>query len=350
MHDSPETGPQRPAQPEDPADAELLGLLRRDLDREALWHARAAGELDSEAARERASALGDAPEDIERAEQFFSPFAESERESLVDALLAMTGGDAATAGLADQVDQADQPGTPTTALEHDQTPAHIADNVVSLAAAAQAKEAKEAEEPQAATSLTARLAGTGPWWWVPGGLLIAAAAAIVAWVFWPPSQELLDSSGGSGQLVADASGGPMPAYQLETDGGLKQLRSEGESSEGEPNADTKPHDYRRGSKFEWILRPREAVEGELEVRAFAFAGQRLDRGLPLALAELVEISPSGSVRVAGTIGQLGLEPGAYTIALLVGRPGSLPSDAGAVREGGEDGSWQIHRIAIAIAP
>src|SRR5690606_18141881 len=152
--------------------------------------------------------------------------------------------------------------------------------------------------------------GSSGFWWIPAGLLLAAAAAIVMWWVWPPSAEL---SNGNGQQIARAE---LPAYVLETDGGLKQLRSDSESGSQEPGR----HRYRRDTEFEWILRPKIDEPGEVAVRGFAFVDGS-SAGLPLAaLTKLAQIAPSGAVRIKGRIEQLDLEPGRYTIALAVGRP------------------------------
>jgi hypothetical protein len=178
--------------------------------------------------------------------------------------------------------------------------------------------------------------GTSGFWWIPGGMLIAAAAAIVLWWVWPPSEEIRGLNDDSPKL---ASVEPLPAYVLETDGGLKSLR-------GDTGAAGR-HRYHRSSEFEWILRPK-ADAGEVGVRAFAFVeGSSAALSLP-ALVGLAQVAAdSGAIRISGIIEQLELEPGRYVIALVIGRPDSLPSQASKLDE--PDAPWQVRRLDIEIA-
>jgi hypothetical protein len=171
-------------------------------------------------------------------------------------------------------------------------------------------------EPSTTTSHT---------WLLPAGLLVAAAAAIVMWVVWPRSEMLH----GSSEQGGEAATAPVPGFVLET--------------EGEAAAAAGPHRYSRETAFEWILRPETPVEGVLGVRAFAFVGES---GLSLDLSQLSRISETGEVRISGKIGDLGLEPGTYTIALVVGRPAALPDEAAALGEGGRD--RPVSRLEIVI--
>jgi hypothetical protein len=177
--------------------------------------------------------------------------------------------------------------------------------------------------------------GTSGFWWIPGGMLAAAAVAILAWWVWPPNNAVRGLDRGS-EVAATA---PLPDYVLETDGGLEHA-----------DADELCHHYLRETKFEWILRPRVDAEIEVEVavRGFAFVdGGRA--GLPLAgLAELVQIADSGTIRITGSVEQLDLEPGRYTIALAVGRAAQLPSQAAEVLEPAVDAAWQVRRIELEI--
>jgi hypothetical protein len=175
--------------------------------------------------------------------------------------------------------------------------------------------------------------GTSGFWWIPGGMLAAAAVAILVWWVWPPNNAVRGLDRGSEPAVTK----PLPDYVLETDGGLAHA-----------DADELSHRYLRETKFEWVLRPRVDASGEVAVRGFAFVdGGRA--GLPLgSLAELVSIADSGTIRITGSVEQLDLEPGRYTIALAVGRVADLPSQAADVLEPAADAAWQVRRIELEI--
>lgn len=182
--------------------------------------------------------------------------------------------------------------------------------------------------------------GTSGFWWIPGGMLIAAAAAIVLWWLWPPNEEVRGLTEEAAQQAAAIE--PLPTYVLETDGGLEQARDSKGSEQ------PRRHRYQRDTEFEWVLRPKAETADEVAVRAFAFVDGG-SAGLPLAaLDELAQAVELGAVRIAGTIEQLELEPGRYTIALAIGRPSSLPMQATEVHEPSADAAWQVRRIDIDI--
>ena len=313
------------------ADALLLAMGRHERAQRAAtdesplskpWGERLAGSLDADATREAARAAGIPDDEAERGEAYFRPYDEGEREHLVDALL-----------------------TTVAAPTAEDEATTEADNVVPLARPS----ASENKAGESKADGPRHDPGSSPWWWIPGGMLAAAAAAIVAWMVWPPTQELLDAAGedsGGGQVVAQAT---LPAYVLETDGGLKVVRGDdtGVAGDTSNDPDAGRHRYQQDTRFEWILRPKLETDGEVAVRGFAFAGETLGSGLPLALEQRTQISASGSIRISGTIADLGLEPGRYTIVLVVGRPEDLPQQAQEV-QGDESDVWQARRIAIAI--
>lgn len=174
-------------------------------------------------------------------------------------------------------------------------------------------------------------------------MLALAAAAIVAWWVWPPSEEVrgLDVA----EQPAVATREQLPSYVLETDGGLAQPASDTES--GPTNPEKPRHRYRRDTAFEWVLRPEGAVEFEIGVRGFAFVDGG-SAGLPLSLDGVADVDETGTVRIAGKITSLGLEPGRYTIALAVGRPAELPREVADVSDPGAGADWSIRRVDIAI--
>jgi hypothetical protein len=286
----------------DPVEAALgRRAEQRDLDeRDPEWEAVARGELELDELAQRRRAAGDDEQTIERASAYFRPFDGDETAALVDGLLAQVS--APTAEV-----------VPLRKPEPSQKP----------------EPSKPKHDP-----------GSSGFWWIPGGMLLAAAAAIVMWWLWPPSDAVRNLND-EGPRVASAD--PLPTYVLETDGGLKQLRGETDGSE-QPGR----HRYQRETEFEWILRPKVDEPGEIAMRGFAFVDGG-SAGLPLlALDELAQIAKSGAVRIKGTIEQLDLEPGRYTIALAVGRPVDLPTQAAEVYEPAAGAAWQVRRIEIEI--
>jgi hypothetical protein len=271
------------------------------------WEAVTRGELGVEEAVERRREAGDEAEQLERAADYFRPFDDEERSALVDGLLA--GLDAS----------------------EDDTPGEDAlGEVVPL----------KQPEPEAEPESKPHDPGSSGFWWIPGGMLVAAAAAILLWWLWPPSQEIRDLDGDD-PIVATRE--PLPSYVLETDGGLQQLRGD---TEGSPEVAGR-HRYRRDTAFEWVLRPEVEFSEEVALRGFAFVDGS-NAGLPLRLDEMVKIADSGAIRIAGEIAQLDLEPGRYTIALAVGRPDALPTEAAALVEPSGEGSWTVRRVDILI--
>ncbi|WP_164018023.1 hypothetical protein [Pyxidicoccus trucidator] len=98
-----------------------------------------------------------------------------------------------------------------------------------------------------------------------------------------------------------------------------------------------------GSRLDVLLRPEQAVEGPVEVRAFL-----LRSGEARAWSPLLERSPEGAVRIRGPVeALLPLPPGEWTLAIAVGRPGTLPEAPGEVlarvEEGRapEAGTWRL---------
>lgn len=302
---------------EDDGLARALGRVQRERDAEQMegrapeWEAVAGGELDVDEVAQRRRAAGDA--DVDRASEYFRPFAANETSALVDGLLESLGSPIE--------EEAAQP-----------------DNVVpfprpTVAAATGAEAAGPAKlhDP-----------GSSKFWWIPGGMLAAAAAAIVMWWVVPPSD---DVRGLDNPVVAGRdSVQPLPGYVLETDGGLKQLRGD---TEGETGPDDARHRYHRDTEFEWILRPKADFEHAVSVRAFAFVdGGRA--GLPLQVDALAKVAGSGAIRIAGKIAELKLEPGRYTIALVVGRAEDLPTEAASVLESDDGAAFVVRRVDIVI--
>lgn len=124
---------------------------------------------------------------------------------------------------------------------------------------------------------------------------------------------------------------PLPGYTVaEMDGGIRTQR-------GEPSAAGMPV-FMPGSRLTLVVKPPQAIADEVEARSFLSDGSRIDPWRP----DDVAIS-RGIVRLEGTLGDE-LPAGSWKIWVVVGRPGSIPSDeelmaslrAGRLR----DGSWQ----------
>jgi hypothetical protein len=171
---------------------------------------------------------------------------------------------------------------------------------------------------------------SGRRWWVAA----LAVAAMVALAWWLVPGDPGSPTQPDPPSMAHA---PIPAYgPLETDGGLVAMRSQ----PAEPGA---VHRYRADTKLEWRVRPNVAIDGAMGARLFAFGE---GAAMELAAAGLVEVSVSGAVRVVGRFGALGLTPGSWTIAIVVGRPAALPSDPAVVRDAHDSEAWIVRRLSL----
>jgi hypothetical protein len=299
-----------PDELEDDGLARALGRLERERDAELVegrapeWEAVARGELGVDEVAQLRRAAGDA--DVDRATEYFRPFAANETSALVDGLLGSVEEEAA------QPDNVVPFPRPTVEVAEAPTPAKVHDP------------------------------GSSKFWWIPGGLLATAAAAIVMWWVVPPSDDVRELD--NPVVATRDTDTPLPGYVLETDGGLKQLRGE---TEGDTSPDDARHRYHRDTPFEWVLRPKADFEHAVSVRAFAFVDGG-SAGLPLQLDDLAKVAPTGAIRIAGKIAELDLEPGRYTIALAVGRVEDLPTEAGSVIEAEESAAFLVRRVDIVI--
>ncbi|HXU29817.1 MAG TPA: hypothetical protein VN851_04485, partial [Thermoanaerobaculia bacterium] len=118
--------------------------------------------------------------------------------------------------------------------------------------------------------------------------------------------------------------GALPVYTAQLSGGSRSER-------GTTAPPTRV--FSRGSRFEMVLRPATAVAGDVAVRCLLVAAEA--GGLraairPFPACDRAELSPDGSLRVAGTVGEeIAIAPGAWHLWALVGRPGDLPADLAA---------------------
>lgn len=135
-------------------------------------------------------------------------------------------------------------------------------------------------------------------------------------------------------LVSPRGGRPLPGYTL-------SLSSEQEVRSGAAEAEV-PR-LGPGSLIDLILRPEQAVTEPVEVRAFL-----LRPGEAQAWTPPMERSAEGAVRIHGPVESLlSISPGEWTLAIAVGRPGTLPTDPGELRPLVEEGraptagSWRL---------
>lgn len=309
---------------EDHGLARALGRLEREHDAEQVegrapeWEAVARGELGVDEVAQRRRAAGDAH--VDRATEYFRPFAANETSALVDGLLESLGS------------QTNDPANEAPAKPDNVVP--FSRPAVEATTTVEATGAAKPHDP-----------GSSTFWWIPGGMLAAAAAAIVMWWVYPPSEDVrgLDNPVVAVQDTVPPLQ-PLPGYVLETDGGLKQLRGD---TEGETSPDDARHRYHRDTAFEWVLRPKADFEQAVGVRAFAFVGGG-SAGLPLQLDDLAKVAPTGAIRIAGKIAELKLEPGRYTIALAIGRSEDLPTQAASVLEADDGAAFVVRRVDIVI--
>ncbi len=267
------------------ADELLLALARRAREQPSVWEAVVRGERPVDEVAAREQV------DVDRARAYFRPFDAGEIKAIVDGVLASSG-------------QAEPRST----------------NVVPL-------RSPESRKPTAGL-------------WIVGATLLALAAALALWWAWPRPE-----LGTGGQGIATRE--PLPEYGLEVGGWLKTLRDDA------PTAPSRFR-YRTDTAFEWILRPEVSpspspdpdLDLGVAVRAFVLDANGVGRSLEIG--KLVQIAKTGSIRIVGTIGQLDLAPGRYTVVLALGRPDALPELAEALAEPTGEVAWQIVRIDLEI--
>lgn len=132
-------------------------------------------------------------------------------------------------------------------------------------------------------------------WW---SLAVAAAVLVL----------LLVPRGSEDPQLAQA----LPTYSFEA--GTQRAIVRGDS---EAPAAAEFLRYHPSNQIEWTLRPQLEVEGELDTCIY-----RLDEGgalVPLELGEALALRPTGAVTLDLRAGELGLEPGQWTLLWVVGR-------------------------------
>ena len=100
----------------------------------------------------------------------------------------------------------------------------------------------------------------------------------------------------------------LPDFTLSTDSG-------GASSRDGAPRERQILRYVATNRFDWLLRPAEPVEGALELGICAQAEHARPR--LISASSLVEAAPSGAQRLRGSIAELGLEPGLWSLVFGV---------------------------------
>lgn len=121
----------------------------------------------------------------------------------------------------------------------------------------------------------------------------------------------------------------------------------GEQTQRGPAVGTPLPVFGPGSDVDLVLRPNTATTGAVAARAFI-----LRDGIAEAWTPPMEISSSGSVRIAGSFEVVfrGIPTGTVDLAVMIGRPGSIPDEPTMVAPGpvgasapGES-AWRLIRI------
>jgi hypothetical protein len=138
-------------------------------------------------------------------------------------------------------------------------------------------------------------------WPFAAAVLLAAAAIALVWL-WPrgPDPET--------RLAAVA---PLPEYGIELTRGIEYVRGDEQPNE--------PLRLAAEVEFEWVLRPVEDVGAAVVANVFAYPAQGFGR--QLELGDALQTANSGVVRIAGRGELLGLEPGKWTVVIVLAREG-----------------------------
>jgi hypothetical protein len=142
------------------------------------------------------------------------------------------------------------------------------------------------------------------------GLSLAAIAAAVAIL-------VVMLAGPRGGVDPSPRMASLPAYQIETDGGLAKTRST-------PQPESGPIHYAPANEFEWTIRPREDIRGPQP--DFAVIA-RDTQGRATPVFPTAHVADSGAIRLTGTIADLGLAPGEWTIEVVLLRASGWNFDA-----------------------
>jgi len=120
-------------------------------------------------------------------------------------------------------------------------------------------------------------------------------------------------------LFLHSPNAPLPVYKADLISGVQSQR-------GEPALPESLPVFVPGSLLTVNVRPLKPVEGPVEARGFVSPPHRNEDLSPLEPAPRFDIGDNGSVRLSGTLGrEIQLPPGDWTIWIVVGRPGKIPS-------------------------
>ncbi len=177
------------------------------------------------------------------------------------------------------------------------------------------------------------------------GIVLAAAASVLLWVQWPvwfpgPVEDRL-------ALAA------LPAYTVDPGRGITPVRS---------NPDAGELVYAGTTPLEWWIRPDSDLDDpcQLIVDVLACKGEDCRRiELDIRCVEkpstdastgpaIAEILPTGTVRIHGKAGQLGLESGDWTIRIGLRRPRSRLVEAMAIEPSLRHDPEGMHGIELKI--
>jgi hypothetical protein len=111
-------------------------------------------------------------------------------------------------------------------------------------------------------------------------------------------------------------------------------------------------DVRPGARFELEAVPAIEVQGAVTARAFLVPGA--GKGDVMSWQVPMEIGRDGSVHVAGNVDALfaGVPPGDWVIAIVIGRPETLPADPHQLLAGGAEdagsAAWRVVRKRVRL--
>jgi hypothetical protein len=161
-------------------------------------------------------------------------------------------------------------------------------------------------------------------------LPLAAAAAFLVWTNRPQPD------------VTASLDARYPTYALEASGGDRAQRSTHDTPAG-------PITLQRGSTLDLVLRPSTPSGAPVTVRAFLVQGADARAWTPP-----MQRSPDGAVRIAGSVGDLGIAAGTWDVVLAVGGADAVPTDphviATALGSPRTRLAWQLLTTRVTVTP
>jgi hypothetical protein len=158
------------------------------------------------------------------------------------------------------------------------------------------------------------------------GVLLASAAALTF---------VIRGAGEGSQPDPGQAVAVLPDYTGQLRGG--QARQRGEQDR------QATLELMASDEIDWLLTPAEPVSGKIGVVLVAEGSGARAHFVPDPHAQIAE---SGAIRLRTELDQLiALEPGEWTLTLLIGPPGDLPSNLADARA---EGSWQRVSVRVII--